>query len=268
MDISFIIPIRIESNDRLRNCISIVTYLLNTVPTSKIYIKEVDSESIFEKIAYPEIKKYADIDNIIHTFEYKDANSLFHRTKYINDLFDQTTSKVVWHYDVDVIFPKETYVETYKLINDDGYDFIYPYGCGVYQNAVKYNQEIYSKFIQSNFDLTILKSNSFRLPSTVGFSQVFNRQSYINFGMMNENFMSWGCEDCELYYRMMCLQYKVGRVWNDVYHLEHSRTFNSHYNNPKFVENDKLWQWFRKQDKDTIINYYQNQEYLKRRLSK
>ena len=145
MDISFIIPIRIESNDRLRNCISIVTYLLNTVPTSKIYIKEVDSESIFEKIAYPEIKKYADTDNIIHTFEYKDANSLFHRTKYINDLFDQTTSKVVWHYDVDVIFPKETYVETYKLINDDGYDFIYPYGCGVYQNAVKYNQEIYSK---------------------------------------------------------------------------------------------------------------------------
>jgi len=116
--------------------------------------------------------------------------------------------------------------------------------------------------------LTILKSNSFRLPSTVGFSQVFNRQSYINFGMMNENFMSWGCEDCELYYRMMCLRYKVGRVWNDVYHLEHSRTFNSHYNNPKFIENDKLWQWFRKQDKDTIINYYQNQEYLQRRLSK
>ena len=156
MDISFIIPIRIESNDRLRNCISILTYLSNTIPTAKIYLKEVDSESVFKNVAYPEIKKYADTSNIIHTFEYKDANTLFHRTKYINDLFDQTKSKVVWHYDVDVIFPKETYTKTYKSINEQGYDFVYPYGCGVYQNAVNYNQEIYSKFIQSNFDLSIL----------------------------------------------------------------------------------------------------------------
>ena len=66
----------------------------------------------------------------------------------------------------------------------------------------------------------------------------------------------------------MCLQYKVGRVWSDLYHLEHSRTFNSHYSNPKFIENDKLWQWFRKQDKDTIRNYYENQKYLRERLSK
>ena len=48
MDISFIIPIRIESEDRLRNCVSIVSYLLNTVPTGKVYIKEVDSESVFK----------------------------------------------------------------------------------------------------------------------------------------------------------------------------------------------------------------------------
>ena len=107
MDISFIIPIRIESEDRLRNCVSIVSYLLNIVPTGKVYIKEVDSESVFQERALPLIRRYADTENLNHTFEQSSKNSLFHRTKYINDLFEQTSTKVVWHYDVDVIFPKE-----------------------------------------------------------------------------------------------------------------------------------------------------------------
>lgn len=267
MDLSFIIPIRLESNDRLKNCITVISYLLNKVPQAKIYIKEVDNESNFQQHALPTIKKIANVDNLNHIFQESPKNSLFHRTKYINDLFMETTSKVVWHYDIDVLFPETTYSAVYELINNQGFDFVYPYGCGVYQNAVNYPQELFNSFIQSNFDLSLLKQSSFRLPCTVGFSQSFNRDSYIKFGMMNENFISWGCEDCELYYRMVSLGYKVGRVWDDVYHLEHSRTFNSHYNNPKFVENDKLWQWFRKQNKETIFNYYQEQEYLKERLS-
>jgi predicted glycosyltransferase involved in capsule biosynthesis len=267
MDLSFIIPIRLESNDRLKNCITSVSYLLNKVPEAKIYIKEVDSESIFETNALPIIKSIAKIDNLNHIFQKSEPNSLFHRTRYINDLFMETTSKVVWHYDVDVLFPETTYFNAYDLIANRGLDFVYPYGCGVYQNAIHYSIEVFDNFIKSNYDLSLLKKSSFRLPATVGFSQVFNRNSYIKFGMMNENFMSWGCEDCELYYRMMCLEYKVGRVWDDVYHLEHSRTFNSHYNNPKFIDNDKLWQWFRKQDKEIIIKYYQEQDYLKERLS-
>lgn len=266
MDLSFIIPIRLESNDRLKNCITAVSYLLNTVPDAKIYIKEVDNESNFQQHALPVIKNFANVDNLYHIFQRSVPNSLFHRTRYINDLFMETTSKVVWHYDIDVLFPETTYSATYDLISNQGFDFVYPYGCGVYQNAVNYPTEVFDKFMESKFDFSILKSSSFRLPATVGFSQVFNRDSYINFGMMNENFMSWGCEDCELYYRMMCLDYKVGRVWDDIYHLEHSRTFNSHYNNPKFIDNDKLWQWFRHQDKKTILKYYEQQDYLKERL--
>jgi hypothetical protein len=54
-------------------------------------------------------------------------------------------------------------------------------------------------------------------------------------------------------------------VNDDVFHLEHGRTFNSHYNNPKFSDNYKLWQWMRNQDKETIVEYYENQEYVKER---
>lgn len=267
MDLSFIIPIRIESNDRLKNCITVVSYLLDTVPEAKLYIKEVDNESNFEQHALPVIKDRVSVDNLYHTFQESVPNSIFHRTKYINDLFMETDTQVVWHYDIDVLFPKTTYSRVYELLKSNQFDFVYPYGSGVFQNAVNYSEELFDTFMQSDFDLSLLKESSFRLPCTVGFSQAFNRDPYTKFGMMNENFISWGCEDCEFYYRMVSLGYKVGRVWDDVYHLEHSRTFNSHYNNPKFIENDKLWQWFRYQDHDTILNYYKNQDYLKERLS-
>lgn len=265
MDLSFIIPIKIESQDRLRNCITILSYLLNVVPEAKIYIKEVDAESVFTQHALPVLKKNVSVENIHHTFQFNPANALFHRTRYINDLFLQTKSKVVWHYDVDVLFPKSTYLATYDMIANKGLDFVYPFGCGPYQNAIRYSDEMYRDFIQSGYNLNVLKTDYFRLPATVGFSQVFNADSYVKFGFMNENFVSWGCEDCELYYRMNILKYKVGRVYDDVYHLEHSRTFNSHYHNPKFNENNNLWQWFRQQDAEAVIEYYNNQEYVKER---
>ena len=266
IDLSFIIPIRLESNDRLKNCISVISYILNKIPEAKIYIKEVDSQSNFSEYALPIIKNFSDVSNLNYFYEESESNSLFHRTKYINDLFLETKSKVVWHYDIDVILPESTYYKTYNLIANEKYDFVYPFGCGIYQNAVRYSSEIFNAFMNSNFDTSILKQNSFRLPASVGFSQVFNRNSYIQIGMMNENFMSWGCEDLEFYYRIMCLEYKVSRVWDDIFHLEHSRTFNSHYNNPKFMDNENLWQWFRHQYKETIIKYYQKQEYLKNRI--
>ena len=267
MDLSFIIPIKLESKDRLRNCITVISYLLNRVPDASIFIKEVDEQSTFLEYALPSIQRTANTEKLYHTFQYNPSNSLFHRTRYINDLFMQTTSKVVWHYDIDVLFPQETYHKTYDLIKNQGFDFVYPFGCGVYQNAVRHSDELYNEFVTSAYDLSILKNQSFRLASTVGFSQVFNRDSYIKFGMMNENFISWGCEDCEFYYRMSILKYKVGRIWDDVYHLEHSRTFNSHYNNPKFSDNNNLWEWFRRQESSSVLKYYSEQQYLKERLS-
>lgn len=265
MDLSFIIPIKLESRDRLRNCITTISYLLNIVPEADIFIKEVDDQSRFIKHALPEIKVNANTEKLHHIFQFNPEDALFHRTRYINDLFEQTTSKVVWHYDIDVLFPRNTYLATYNMIDNHGYDFVYPFGCGPYQNAIKYTDEMYKDFINSNYNLEVLKKDFFRLPATVGFSQVFNRESYLKFGMMNENFVSWGCEDCELYYRMNIFRYKVGRVLDDVYHLEHSRTFNSHYHNPKFADNNQLWQWFRKQDLDVVSNYYSKVEYLKER---
>ena len=75
---TFIIPIRIESSDRLRNVITTTAFLLENFDTN-ILIKEVDSESVFKRDALPILNDILDVDiNIKHIFE-KSEDSLFHR---------------------------------------------------------------------------------------------------------------------------------------------------------------------------------------------
>ena len=52
---TFIIPLRIDTGDRLRNVILSTAYLLNHFDTN-VMIKEVDSEHRFETFALPVIK--------------------------------------------------------------------------------------------------------------------------------------------------------------------------------------------------------------------
>jgi len=128
-------------------------------------------------------------------------------------------------------------------------------------NHYEDEQRIFYRNFYPNFDnpiSTLFGENLMSCPTVIA----IRRDSLIEFDENLKMLM-----DCEFYYRMVSLGYKIGRVWDDVYHLEHSRTFNSHYNNPRFLENDKLWQWFRYQDKDAILTYYKHQDYLKERLS-
>ena len=90
---------------------------------------------------------------------------------------------------------------------------------------------------------------------------MIKRDTEIEVGMWNENFISWGAEDCEFYFRLNSFGRKVGRVLGDIYHFEHGRTFNSHYHNPKFMDNHNLWQDIRTWDADKLIEYYQKQDY-------
>ena len=49
---TFIIPVRIESADRMRNVITILCYLLENFDTNVI-LKEVDTKSVYEEEVFP-----------------------------------------------------------------------------------------------------------------------------------------------------------------------------------------------------------------------
>ncbi len=96
--------------------------------------------------------------------------------------------------------------------------------------------------------------------------QFFNRQVYLDGFLENEGFIAYAPEDVERHHRWTLLEYNIGRVNNYAYHLEHERTQNSWFHNPHMQRNNELWEHLRKLSKEQIIEYYQQQDYVKERL--
>mgnify|MGYP003344073110 FL=1 len=257
---TFIIPIRIESSDRLRNVITTTAFLLENFDTN-IIIKEVDSESVFEKEALPILKNILDVDvDINHIFEKSDA-PLFHRQKVLNEMIMEADTEIVINYDCDVLFPIDSYQRAYESILNGTYDVVYPYGQGTYQYQVSASDEVVSHFLETG-DFEYLNSRSKNHTSDFGWAQFFNRQVYIDGGMENENFRAYAPEDKERFYRFTTLGYNVGRINDYVYHLEHSRGENSWFSNPHMESNMHEWEKIQSMDKKNLVEYYSNQKYL------
>lgn len=263
---TFIMPLRIESQDRLRNIVMSLAYLLNNFKTNVI-IQEVDSESKFQNYAADELEKLVDDLSPITLIYEENGDPIFHRTRILNDMLMEATTDVVVNYDTDVIFPIESYVSAYNMILNDGYDLVYPYGQGTYQRKVNVDQDLIDKFIGSGFSEETLLSNPSNEVSTsdYGWAQFFKRQSYIDGGMENENFVSYGYEDNERPVRFEKLGYKVGRVDGLIYHMEHARTMNSWFTNPHINNNKNLYETLKDMNSEDLKNYYQNADYVRKR---
>ena len=264
---TFIIPIRIESEDRMRNVVTVLAYLLKNFDT-KVIVKEVDVESVYEDQVLPQIEDFLgdNINNLTHVFE-KSDDPVFYRMKILNEMIDMADTMVIANYDCDVLFKKETYVESVEMIMD-GFDLVYPYGFGNYQKQVFIDDDGVSEFINKDFDFEVLDKKSRMYDAQYGHVQFVNRKSYILAGMENENFRGSSPEDKERFYRFDKMGYSVGRIDDIVYHLEHSRGVNSWPNsvqgNPYMKQNFDEWEKIQKMTGNQLRLYYSNQEYLKK----
>tara|TARA_X000000368_G_scaffold404683_1_gene381015 strand:+ start:37 stop:873 length:837 start_codon:yes stop_codon:yes gene_type:complete len=268
-DTTFIIPVKIESDDRLRNAITVCCFLLSKFDTN-ILIKEVNSEPVFENEALPQIKEFiGDISNISYYFEKESDNTFFHKTRYFNELLSKCDTDVVSAYDIDVLLPVSSYLESEKMCKSE-YDLVYPFGFGTQENQVKWQKKVFasdelvSHFLNENFDFSIFESSCQKDRAQWGHAQFFKRESYIKGGMENENFKAWGPEDEEKHYRFPKLGYNIGRIFDWVYHLEHSRGDDSERTNIYFHDNLKLMEDIRSLSVEELRNYYNTQEYLKK----
>lgn len=267
---TFIIPLRIESEDRMRNIVTLLCFLFGNFDTNVI-IKEVDSEPVFEQNVLSQVKEFVGRDiNLIHIFE-KSDDSVFYRMHILNEMLAMTKTDVVINYDCDVLMPVQTYVNAYEAILNGTCDVVYPYGNGNYQKQVNVTDEIVSEFLNEDFDFSILDKNSQISSSDFGWVQFFNRSAYIEGGMENENFRGSSPEDKERFFRFTTLGYNVGRIDNWIYHLEHSRGPNSWptsiQGNPYMTQNFEIWNYIQTLNKEQLEEYYSKQEYFKKYVS-
>jgi hypothetical protein len=260
-DVTFLIPLRIDSADRLRNVQLVVGYLMQHFDTN-VYVLESSAKQEFFPHLFPGIKYVYKLDN----------NPVFHRTKLINDMIVDSNTKKVSCYDADVLLPISSYIQSSNLLDND-YDVVYPYPITDISNgaqkSITLNDLIISNFKNSQYDIKKLEeNNNFKLhPTAFGHCFFINRLAYIKSGMENENFISWGPEDYERHHRFKILGNRIGRLQGYVYHLEHSRGINSGGKNPYFESNTKLFNFIKNINNEDEMFYYINSlEYYNNRL--
>jgi hypothetical protein len=246
-NVTFIIPIRIESEDRLINCKIVLDYLKKNFETN-IIIYEADEDSKIKEI----VKQY---DNITHIFQF-DNVSIFHRTRFLNEMLKCVSTDIVVNYDIDIILPVNTYVACSKLIASGTYDLIYPYFFGDSQKQIlKSGRDKLEKY----GSLDVIDENDTRLyMSQYGHCQFFKTSVYKAGGRENEKFISYGPEDQERAYRFEKLGYKLHWFDSYVYHLEHYRGHNSSHENPHFNSNFSLFDYIKSLSKEELSEYYRN----------
>ena len=264
---TFIVPLRIESEDRMRNILTVLCFLLENFNV-KIIVKEVDKTSVFRQSVLPQLQEYFDdLNNLTHIFE-KSEDPVFYRMHILNEMLSQSKTDVVINYDCDVLLPISSYENAYESIIKRESDVVYPFGNGNYQKQIFVDDELVSEFLSNDFDFSILEKKSNIWTSDFGWIQFFNRQVYIDGGMENENFRGSSPEDKERFFRFTTLGYNVTRIDSYIYHLEHSRGQNSwpvsYQGNPYMQNNISLWEKIQTMNREQLKNYYSSQDYLKK----
>jgi hypothetical protein len=224
-DVSFLILLRIDSEDRLKNLNYILTYISHWFD-SNIYLLEADQHKKVNEKLLPE--------NVYYEYV-KDDNPRLYRALYINKLIQKSKTPIISIYDVDVILPVEQILKSVIEIRENNYQVVSPYD-GTFLNVDKVSKMIFSKIMDSTF---LIQNRGKYLPSgkrSFGGSIFLNKQTYIEAGMENLNITGWGPDDIERVKRLEILGYKILRISGSLYHLAHVRGENSGYRN----ENEML----------------------------
>ena len=162
---------------------------------------------------------------------------------------------------LNVTFPVKQVLKAYNLLQENAVDFIYPYD-GLVVNIVRATLD--SEITNFNMDPAGLNPERYQNfgRNSMGGALFWNKKSFIEGGMENEKFVSWGCEDWERFHRFTKLGYRVGRVKGPLYHISHSRTQESNETNPFYQQNLVEFQKVDKMNKDVLKEYVKTWPWL------
>ena len=241
-DVTFTIPLWVDSPQRLENIQFVIEFLNKNFDTRILVWEEGPQES--------------NLHGCEHIF-HKNNNPLFHHTRMLNEMARWAETDIIVNYDCDVIFPLDRYINSAKAIRNKKYDGIFPYGGLFVDIDRKWMNHIHiTNRVADCLAKRVLSSQS------VGGCIFWNRDKFIEGGMENENFLSWGYEDDECYHRFIKLGYRIGRLEGQLYHLQHPRGINSNINNPHLEKNKAEWAKIQAMSQDDLFEYVKNWPWL------
>lgn len=231
LNVSFVIPVRIDSYERSRNLDLLLDFILHHFK-SKIYIMEADSSQHYIlKEKHPQVEYHF----------IKDENPVFQHTLYLNYLYQLVTTSIIAGWDTDAIVPATQITEVVNQIESGKAVMGLPY------NGIMYATDpIHLQMYTQSGDIGVLQKNiPYMFPMygslSMGGAFIVNRNEYLQSGGDNENFLGWGPEDFERIKRMEILypEFPIYRASGSLFHLWHPRLLNSGYANIQYEQNGK-----------------------------
>lgn len=246
-DLTFTIPMKYDTVSRIKVILTTLRYLIGNVDANIILAEEDNTQKL-----YPYISEFLN-NNVIYNF-IKSESDLFHRTKLLNMMAKQSVTSCIVNYDADVVLPLNQYVEAYNKIKTNELDLCTPFDSFTYHVPKELHKKIED---EKNIDwLTPAQCYCpHRGEVAKGGAVFWNKQKFIECGMENEHFISWGPEDKERVVRAEKMGLRWGRVKGPLYHLEHDRLQNSWSSNPYFSQNNIEFEKILRMDPHELREY-------------
>lgn len=219
-DVTFLVPIRLDSIVRLENILMSIKYLLAHFYTNVIVLEASRyNNSILKKLLPAEVK-YLFVE---------DWDPIFHRTKYINMLFSASDTPFISIWDADIIISKEQLIDSILALRSGKYEVSFPYD-GIFYDVHDTIRDVY---IENN-DISVLEHCISKLSLPYGLSMgggalFINSKAFINSGKEDERFYGWGPEDWNRVEKWKILGYNIYRTKGPLFHLSHPRDVNGHH---------------------------------------
>lgn len=228
-DCCFIIPVSYDSTDRQEN-LDLLIEITKRMFDTHIYVYEQGTGDCH----------FAYIGEKVNKFLFSSYKNIFHRTKMLNDMTKATPEEVkyIFNWDADVLIAPFQILETANKLRA-GADMVYPYEWAF----ARIPRATWFVKIRDHNDIGMVGDTQFSGMHesdavSLGGAVCFNKKSFIEGGMENENFVSYGAEDRERKVRFKKLGYKIERTLGPLYHINHWVGVNSCSENPYMALNN------------------------------
>jgi hypothetical protein len=247
-DVTFVIPFAMDSPDRLRNLHITTRFLLRNFSTH-ILISEYAAEPKLDLRQWSMPARHS----IQHHF-FQNPHPYFQRTRSVNLAVKTISTPFFVIYDSDVLLCTRQYIEAAMLLRGRNADMCLPFS-----NRVMWIPQEGVESLPTPVNDDVLDGLRYEVSDDrhifLGLVNFLNTRSFIESGMMNEHFKSWGYEEMELYMRLIKLGYSVLRTSGLAYHLDHYRGSDSSANHEYFEHNQQEYHRILAHNPDDLRRY-------------
>ena len=222
-DVSFLIALKVDSNDRVNNLDITIDYLNHYFDT-EIIICEQGPVPVLEN-------RYSSCKYVFHQID-----EFFNRQKGVNIAARHSTKPFIAHYDADILLEPEQITKTVDALRSKEVEFVLPYNGHFYDVPKQFHAQIADTKTLTGFTVNDCELFTVR---GVGGVVFFDRNVFWKNGGANENFKGLGYEDNEIFDRFRILKTKMARINKPLFHLNHVRKETSYNYNPFVKDNER-----------------------------